>query len=65
MKQFVAIESSSSRVFVVNAKNEEEAYRVVGRDIYGMDFDTLDTGNVDVDLFAIVKTKVNGAIVLE
>lgn len=53
MRQFIAIESSSGKVIYVTAETKEKAYHVIGRVLYGMP-DPIDSGNVDVDLFAIV-----------
>ena len=50
MKNFVAVESSSGRVLFVSARDEDDAYRTLGREVYGMAGE-IDTGNVDVDLY--------------
>ncbi len=57
MKQFIAIESSSGRAIYVTARDEEDAYRVIGSVLYKMG-DTIDTGNVDVDVFPITPESV-------
>lgn len=49
MKNFVATESSSGRLIQVRATDAEEAYKVIGRALYGMT-DPIDTGDVDVDI---------------
>lgn len=52
MKSFVAIESSSGRVIACHAKDAEDAYHVIGVQVYGMT-EPIDTGNVDVDLYEL------------
>ena len=56
MKLFIAEENSTGKLYVVNAKSEEDAYVAFGVKIYGMDPKTIDTGNVDINLYPVKPT---------
>lgn len=54
------VRDSAGELYFVTTVNSgtEEVYEVFGKVVLGMDQENMDTGNVDIDIFAIPQTLV-------